>query len=302
VEKRLLKTWGEGCGRSLAFQIIVMAAAFSLFLIPALAISLWGGDRDTNFGIFMGILILGILAGIAGTVIWGVSGIRKRAAHLDAIFEPWGLEGSAYLQNGRQYHGEINHHQVKIYFRRGPTLEIQIAAPLNTRAVVVFKSELGRISAELTEYESLVLNDPLFHHLSIYALDANWMNKILADDPGRKAIRTLMRVSGVQELRQIFIQPEALKLIIRRVRINEINQQNVETWIDEMLTLLQTLKHAPNPQEITVAIPILQESHLDRKSITILAAMVGFTTLAALSVCIIAISVVLRVLASILSQ
>ncbi len=276
-----------------------MAAAFSLFLIPALAISLWGGDRDTNFGFFMGILILGILAGIAGTVIWGVSGIRKRAVHLDAIFEPWGLEGSAYLQNGRQYQGEINHRDVKIYFRRGPTLEIQIAAPLNTKAMMIFKSELGRTSAGLAGFESITLTDPLFHHLSFCALDANWMNKILDDDAARKAIRTLMRVSGVQELRQISIQPEALNLTIRRIHMDQINRQNVDTWFEELFILLRTLLTAPDPQEITVAIPILQESHLDRKALTILAAGVGFSTLAALSVCIIAISFILRVLSSI---
>lgn len=299
MEKRLLKTWGEGCGRSLAFQILVMAAAFSIFLVPALIISLWGGDRDINFGISMGILILVILGGIAGAVIWGLAGIRKRADYLDAVFEPWDLEGAAYLQNGRQYHGEINHKQVTIYYRRGPTLEIQIAAPLHTRAVVIFKSELGRISAGLGDYETVVLNDPLFHHLSIYALDANWMNKILTDDPARRAIRTLMRVTGVHELRQISIQPQELKLTIRRLHMDEVNSQNVETWLEEMYTLLRTLEDAPDPQEITVAIPIEQGNRLDRKALAILAAAVGFSTLAALSVCVIAVTVLLRVLSNI---
>ncbi len=300
MEKRLLKIWGEGCGRSLAFQILVMAAAFSIFLVPALVISIWGGDRDTNFGIFMGILILVILGGIVGSVVWGVSGIRKRAAHLDAIFEQWGLEGSAYLQNGRQYHGEIDNKQVKIFFRRGPTLEIRISAPLHTQAVVIYKSELGRISAGLGNYETVVINDPVFRNLSIYALDANWMNKILADEPARRAIRTLMRVTGIHELRQILIQPEELQLTIRRVHIDQINRQNVATWLEEMNTLLRTLEDAPDPQEITVATPIIETDHIDRKSMVILIAAAGCSALVALSGCIAAIFILSRVFSNIL--
>jgi len=125
------------------------------------------------------------------------------------------------------------------------------------------------------------------------------MNNVMADDPARQAIRKLMRVTAVQELRQILIQPEGLKLTVRRVHMDEINRENVEGWLEELRTLLQTLEDSPDPQEITVAIPIEKEIHLDRKSLAILGAAVGFSTLAALSVCMIAIAVIIRVLSNI---
>ncbi len=301
MENRFLKTWVEGCARNLAFQIIVMGAAFGLFLIPALIAALWGGDRDTNFAIFMGILIFIIVAGVVGIVTLGVSSIRKRAAQLDAVFEPWRLTGDPYLQNGRQYHGDINGRQVDIYFHRGPTLEIHIAAPLHTRAAVVFKSEIGRISASLGDCETVALNDPVFHNLSSYALDANWMNKILADGPARVAIRQLMRVTGAYELRQILIQPDALKLTIRRVGMEQINRQNVGTWLDDLFTLLMAIVEAPDPQAITVAMPIERAVQSDRGSLAILVAAAGCSIIATLSFYILVITAVIRLFSSLLN-
>ncbi|MBC8330476.1 MAG: hypothetical protein H8E28_00695 [Anaerolineae bacterium] len=286
MEKQLLKTYGSGCARNIAFQIFSVALVFGLFIIPALIAALWGGDRDTNFTVFIVILIGLMLAGIAGVVIWGLRSIRQRAAHLDEVFAPWGLQGSAFLQSGRQYHGKIRGRQAEIYFRRGPNLEINLAAPLNTQAAVVFKSEIGKLSTSLGDYEYLEFNNPLFHNLSLYALDANWMNHILADDLARKAIRELMRVSGAYQLRQILVLPDGLKLTIRRVGTEEITSDNMNTWIDELFVLLNTLESAPGPQEITVMMPIEPVSNQnDRNSLAWLAAGVGCNVLLALMAC-----------------
>lgn len=285
MEKQLLKTYGSGCARNIAFQIFSVALVFGMFIIPALIAALWGGDRDTNFTVFIVILILIMLAGITGVIIWGLRNMRQRVAYLDEVFAPWGLTGAAFLQNGRQYHGKIFGRRAEIYFHRGPTLEINLAASLNTRAVVVFKSEIGKLSASLGNYENLALNDPLFHNLSIYAQDANWMNNILRDSPARRAIRQLMRVTGAYELRQIRVHPQGLKLTLRRIGMHQIQRENVETWLDDLRVLLEAIIAAPSPQEITMAIPLEMESQSDRNSLAWLGAGVGCNVLLALMAC-----------------
>ena len=286
MEKQLLKTYGSGCARNIAFQIVSVVLTFGIFIIPALIAALWGGDTDTNFAIFMGILLFILLADIAGAVIWGLNSIRKRAAYLDDVFSLWEMEGAAYLQSGRQYHGEINRRQVEIYFHRGPTLEIQIAAPLHTRAAVVFKSEIGKLPASLGDYENVPLNDPLFHNLSIYALDANWMKNLLNDNsPMRQAILQLMRVAVAYEMRQILILPEALKINIRRVSMDQLNRENMNIWMDALHAVLHAIEAAPRPQEITIAIPVEAANPSKRKSLAWLSAGIGCNILLALAVC-----------------
>jgi hypothetical protein len=282
METRILKSWGEGCARNLAFQLIILVAAFGLFIIPALIAAIWGGESKINISLFMGILVLLIIAIIIAMAIWAVNRLRKRVAYLDGVFEPWGFTGETYQRYGRQYQGEVNGHQVNIYFQRGPTLEIKISAPLHTHAAIFYKSEIGRISTSIEDYETVILNDPTFRNLSIYALDANWMNNLLTDTAFRNSIRHLMRVTGAYELRQILIQPESVSLTIRRISIDEINSENVAVWLEEVNTLVRAIEEAPDPQEITVATPIKLESDPYRRSLLILLSITGCSLITAL--------------------
>ena len=288
MEKQLLKTYGSGCARNIAFQIFSVVLVFGLFIIPALIAALWGGDRDTNFTFFIVILIGLMLAGIVGVIIWGLRSIRQRAAYLDEVFAAWGLEGQPYLQNGRRYQGKLLGRQADIYFHRGPTLEINIAVPLNTRAAILFKSEIGNVGANLSGYEEVDLNDPIFRNLSLYALDANWMRNILHERAPRTAIRQLMRVTGAYELRQILVQPEGIKFMLRRIQLEAINHKHMEAWVNDLRVLLEAIKTAPRPQEITMVMTPLKygtAEPTDRKSLAILGAGVGCNVLLALMAC-----------------
>ncbi len=301
MEKQLLRTYGSGCARNLAFQILVMILAMGLFVVPAVIAILLGGDRDATTAIFIGLLILVVVAGVVGAAIWSVNRIRQRAAHLDAVFAPWDLTGEPYLRIGRKYHGEIEGHPVEVRFYRGPTLEFHITALLNTRAALLFKSEIGKFAASLGDYETVLSGDPLFHNLSIYALDARWMSEVLADAQARRAARQLMSVSSAYELRQVLIDPESLHLKLRRLPTEEITSENVQRWFDDLFTLLRAAKSVPKPQEITVAMPILSDQATEQHSRTLLFAVAGCSVLAGLAMCVAASAVAIAIFSNIFS-
>lgn len=295
MQKRLLQIYGDSCARNIIFQIIVITAALGLFIIPALIAVMMGGNRDTNFKIFMGILIVVMLAVVVGVVFWSINSIRKRARQLDSVFEHWHLKGEAYLQNGRQYRGEIKGRKVEIKFHRGPTLEIKVATSLQARAVVLYKSEIGRFSAGLGNYESVPISDPTFHNLSVFSQDKFWMSKIMEDKQARKAVRQLMGVTSAYELRKVLLQSGAIQLTIRRLPFDEINHENVSQWIEDLFTLLRMAEKSPPPQAPTEEIDINFETdpdQVERKSIVILAAAAGCSALVGVAFCVLAISLV----------
>lgn len=292
AKNKLLEVWGDGCTQSIVFQLIGFLVLFGIFIIPAVVVTLVIGDQNSGVSLFIWIVIALVFAIMVGAFIWGRNSLRNRTQHLDAVFKLWGLKGESYYQFGRQYHGEIKGRHVDIYFQRGPTLEIQMATPLDARALIVFKSEIGKLSANLESFETVVLNNPSFHNLAFYAQDQYWLESILDEEVARQAMRQLMSVSHAYQLRQILIQPEKIKLTIRRLPIDEINTDNISAWIDDLFIILRSAETAPPPQASTVETPLEDQSKVDRKSLTILLAALGCSVLTALLICVGAVTLI----------
>jgi len=297
----LLEVFGDGCAQSIVFQLIAFLVLLGIFIVPSIVVAIVIGDQNSNLSLFIWILIALVMVGLVSAFIWARTSIRQRAQRLDEVFKPWGLNGDAYLQFGRQYHGEIKGRHADIYFRRGPSLEIEITTKLDARAVFIFKSEINKLSTSLRSFEDVALNNPSFHNLAIYAQDRYWMDGILETEVTRSAVRRLMKVTSAYELRQILIEPQKIKMSLNRVPFDEINSESINAWIEDVFTLLRAVEAAPAPQAPTVLIPIEVELDEDRRSTMILSAAVAGSVLAALCICTLTITVAALITRSMLA-
>ncbi len=252
----LIKTYGRGCARYLIFQLLLLAAVLGLFLLPEVLAMLWGGDRDTRFSIFMGVLIVLMVLLIAGVAVWSLRHLRQRAARLDEVFGSLGMEGMPYQRVGRQYRGWVRGREMEVFFHRGPTLDFRISAPLQARAAIVFQGDVARFSASLGDYQEVALHSPRFRHLGIYAHDAAWMRAVLADERARQAVLSLMQASSAYEIRKITLTPDALQFTLRRTPVNVITSSMVDAWLDNLHTLLDAVAAAPVPRRLVQTQPL----------------------------------------------
>ena len=163
----------------------------AIFITPAIIVAVAIGDRNSGFGLYISIIIGLMLASMVGVIVWGINSTRKRAKKLDAIFTPWGLTGESYYYSGRQYHGEVKRRPVDVYFHRGPTLDISIESRLDARAFIVFKSEIGKYSASLANFEDVALNNPTFHNFSIGLLAFAPKSSLPAPPPSGSVVAKL---------------------------------------------------------------------------------------------------------------
>ena len=97
------------------------------------------------------------------------------------------------------------------------------------------------------------------------------------------------------------IQPHKLKLTLRRVPFDEISNDNLNIWLDDIFTLLRCAETAPSPQAATVIIPIELESGADRKSVTIMITAIACSLIAMLCFCLLALTPVVLILRSMLA-
>ena len=132
----ILRETRMGCLRSLAIQaiaaLIVVPLSCVLIFIPLALVS--RSDLSIWWLIIpAGLFLLVVLAGGPGMLALVLS---RRTRQLDALFTPIGLAGSPYSLFFRQYHGTVQGRQVAVYFYRGPSLEIDVETPLQTRLAV----------------------------------------------------------------------------------------------------------------------------------------------------------------------
>jgi hypothetical protein len=199
-----------------------------------------------------------------GGMILGVWRIRRRAAQLDTAFIPLGLTGKAYLWNGRQYHGEINGRQVDAYFYRGPSLDIYLASPLNTRLGIGLKGRLSQIASSKINRPELVTNDPELAHLGVYPLDDRWGRDLLEESDSKTLILRLTTSKSSFEFRNLLFQPEAIQLQIHFIDFRTITAENLRIWVNDLFDLAGIAESLPAPSVTAVASPTERKTRLNR--------------------------------------
>ena len=195
------------------------------------------------------LFLLILLGGGWGAVGWA---FYRRKRWLDALFIPWGLTGSRYMISGRQYEGAVQGREVIARFYRGPTLDLYVSTPLQTRLGIAEQSRTGLALAGMVGREPLALDDPEMDGLSIFALDEEWARSLLADPEAKSLLLQLMRAGESWVLmRQVYLQPGAFYLRLYRNRNlfkYGIEPEEAQAWLDDLLALARIAEGLPAPQ------------------------------------------------------
>jgi hypothetical protein len=154
----------------------------------------------------------------------------------DEAFRPLGIAGQNYLLLGRQYNGDWQGRQLQISFVPGrfssAVLQVYLQADLGTRAAIGRQRPL----LDCRDCRRVTVAHPEIAHLYVVAQDALWLERLLADEQGRTAVRRLMTEHAALRLTAIYFQPERIWLYAHP---QELTAAQVEQWMDDLLTLCQ---------------------------------------------------------------
>lgn len=263
-ESKIIKSWGAGCVRQALLAVIVFLVIVAGLVGLVILSVLMPITESQRIYIWVGGLLLLLFLMVGGTLVWSAYMIRRRATQLDAVFNPLGLTGKAYLWYGRQYHSTLIGRQMDVYFYRGPSLDIYIASPLNTHLGIRLKGRLSQMASSLYNRPELVSNDPDLVHLGIYPLDEPWTRELLSDAQAKAAILRLMSVETEFELRNLLFQPEAIQFQIHRINLKGITAENLRIWVNDLLVLVKIAESLPTPNISSVASVMERKTRLSR--------------------------------------
>ncbi|MCP4539144.1 MAG: hypothetical protein GY832_18565 [Chloroflexi bacterium] len=215
---------------------------------------------------------------------WGTLGLSlyRRKRWLDTVFVPLGLTGSTYTLSGRQYQGTVQGREVTARFYRGPTLDLYVSTPLQTRLGVGEKSQMGLAVAGLFNRQPLLLDDLDLEALSIFALDEEWARLLWADSEAKVLLQRLMRAGESWVLmHQVHLQPG--RLYMRLYRNKNLfkygfTPEEVQQWLDDLMALARITESLPAPQvtaEETAAERLVRSGRVTSIALLIVAAIFG---------------------------
>ncbi len=195
------------------------------------------------------LFLLILFGGGFGALAWT---FHRRKRWLDTLFTPWGLAGSAYMLSGRQYQGNLQGREVTARFYRGPTLDLYVSTPLQTRLGIAEKSRMSLALAGMFRREPLALDDPDLVGWSIFALDEKWARSLLADPETKSLLQRLMQAGESWVLmQQVYLQPGAFHLRLYRNKNlfkYGIEPEEAQAWLDDLLALARIAEGLPAPQ------------------------------------------------------
>lgn len=269
---KTLQAWGAGCGLSLLLRLGVTLALlgviFGCMLVIVILPPPAGMTREQLAAIALALAVPAVV-GLALVVAVGMVVVRGR--QLDALFAPLDLAGGMLGLNGRQYHGTVNGRRVDAYFYRGPTLELYLSTPLQTRLTVGRRDRLGQALAGLAGRTALALDDVLLEALAVYPLDEAWARGLLNDARVRDLLLRLTDTetpdAGPFEIRHLVLQPDALLLRLSYVRLGGLTAEALRGWLNDLAALLRVLEAAPPPSATATASPLERTLRTNRTSL-----------------------------------
>jgi hypothetical protein len=263
-ENKLLKAWWAGCARSIFISLVLLIILFGVLLGLVILVFLVPIPNDQHIYFLMGGFFLILFLMITCALLWGVWSINRHSQKLDAALLPLGLTGDAYMLNGRQYHGILNGRQADVYFYRGPSLDIYIASPLNTRLGIGLKGPKNHPNSVGLNSPELAINDPDLAHTSIYSLDEDWGRELLEHPLARAAILRLTALQPGLEFRNLLFQPEALHFQVHHINPGTITPENLRIWVYDLLDLIRIAESLPSPRVTAAASSLERKARLTR--------------------------------------
>jgi hypothetical protein len=244
----MFKAWSLDTARSCLLGLMAPAIILPLGCV-CIFIPLW---LVTEFDVTIWVLIVSsilyflvVVGGGIGATVWV---LLRRKRRLDAVFTPLGLTGGQYMLTGRQYQGAVDGRQVSARFYRGPTLEVRLSTPLQTRFGVAEEGATTLPLARLAGQQPLDLEAPELSGLHVFARDEGWARSLLADSEARTRIRRLMNAAEDWALvRQVILEPGTFCLRLYRSRHlfkYEIRPEDVRQWLDDLRALARIAESA----------------------------------------------------------
>jgi hypothetical protein len=281
--------WSRDYLRSVIYSLIAAAIVIPLgcmcVFIPMCVATQPEVDSTTALVVLVVPLSLFFLIVFGGMGVAAVGVLWRRARRLDAAFTPLGLRGSLYMLTGRQYHGTVEGRQVDAYFYRGPTLDLRVGTPLQTRLTVTEEAAVSATLARVFSYQPLALDAPGLQGLSISALDEDWARALLGSPWVQERLQRLVAGEGWALLRQVHLQPGTLYLRLYRNRNlfrYDISPQQARQWLDDLLALARIAESLPMPRvtaELTSAEHMVQAIR-SRRAFLMIAIIVVLVVLA----------------------
>ncbi len=220
--------------------------------------------------------------GAFGTLAWVV---RRRKRWLDGLFTPLGLRGERYNLMGRQYHGTVGGREVTARFFQGPTFEVYLNTPLQTRLGVAEEGSTTLSLAHLAGREPLALDDPDMSGLHAFALDEGWARALLTGPEARTLVRRLRSAGESWALvRQLILAPGAFCLRLyqnKNLFKYDVTPEEAEQWLDDLLALARIAEGMPAPRvtaEESSGERLVRTGGGSRIAVVIVALLVGVPT------------------------
>ncbi len=232
-------------------RIILMIVVPALLIFAVALIVLWvplprplpppaSGARNLMAAATTGILGVGYLAGVLVYVFSSLAGASRA---LDAAFASRGLVAQGTVLTGRRYEGQVSGRQVEIRFAASvglqpALLQIVVFAAAGTRAAVVPDGPRldCRDCARVTQVPASL------SHLQIYAEEAAWVARLLAEEGNIDTLSHLMRDQQSSGSRELYIQPD--RVWLRAHPAPPVTPLDVEGWFETVLTLAEAVEQA----------------------------------------------------------
>jgi len=185
---------------------------------------------------------------------WGAVGwtLLRRKRWLDSVFVPLGLAGRGYMLTGRQYQGVVEEREVTVRFYRGPTLDLHVSTPLQTRVGIGSRSQVGLAVAGMFNRQPMEFADPGMDAFSIFPLDEDWTRSLLAHPQARRLLLRLMTAGDSWALmQQVHLKPGAFYLRLYRNKNlfkYSIAPDEARQWLDDLIALARIAEGLPAPQ------------------------------------------------------
>jgi hypothetical protein len=243
----------KGCGRSLVFQLLAAVLVIPLFIV-FLLIPIWA---FTNFNlsnwvlIVPAVLLILILSGGGVFAVFIV--ISRRSRLLDEVFVPLGLSGRLYQMTFRQYRGIVAGRVVRAFIQRGPTLELEVATPLQTRLGIARQASATVTAAHLLNRVPLHLDDPALADYLVFPADQAWARNLLVHPEMPVLLKRLLEPKSLFTSHQLLVRSGWFQLYLYGSRnfvdfIINIKKEDLKGWLDDLLELVSLAESSPAPQ------------------------------------------------------
>ncbi|RLC57318.1 MAG: hypothetical protein DRI80_15130 [Chloroflexota bacterium] len=283
----LFRSWFRGWLIYLVSAAIVVPLGCLLVFLPLGLVTRY----DASIWVLIipaALFFLILVGGGFGFLFWA---IRRRAAQLDAAFTPLGLTGRREMLTMRSYHGEFRGREAHVHFRRGPTLEIYLGTPLQTRLSVDEPDRATTALAGWVNRHPLTLADPALGGLRVFALDEAWTRSLLADPRTPGLLQRLIKFEGPFLVRQVQLMPGSLVLRLhyskRWLAFDvEVEPEQARQWFEDLAALADVAEALPPPQVTAEASALEQTLRTRRRDIWRWALIILFGALFGIPLCV----------------